>query len=178
MSLFDYAEFLEELKNHSDETKREIYEKWIKISNVQKLEDEPFYEYLMQFEAVPYNVPEELEEDFDWNLLLRLCAASFSSHYKLALPNDDSFNKNIAELEITVSSGDQTVTKNISELWSFQILRMHEIYLEEQINLYTLACEDEAEQNCIESEKKERVKLYNFNKLKIKKSLLRNSLLK
>lgn len=178
MSMFDYREFLEEMKNNSDETKRAIYEKWIKISNAQKLEDEPFYEYLMQFEAVPYNVPEELEEVFDWNLLLSLCAASFSSRYRLALPDEDSPNKSIAELEITVSSGDQTVTKKISELWSFQILRLYEIYLEEQINLHTLQLEDTSENNCIAGERKERIKLYNFNKLKIKNSLLRNSLLK
>lgn len=177
MSMFDYKYFLESLKDHSDESKRTLYQDWIKISKAERLEDEPFIEYLEEFEPLPYNYPEEWKDDFDWELLIRLIAASFSSNYNLTMPDEDSPDDKKCELAITVSSGDQTVTKKISELWSFQILRLYEIYLEEQIKLYTIQHEDESEKDCIETDRRDRIKLYNFNKMKIKNSLLRNSLL-
>jgi len=48
--------------------------------------------------------------------------------------------------------------KTVSELRSFQILRLYEIYLEEQMNLHALKAEDENEKNTIDQEREMRLK--------------------
>ena len=50
------------------------------------------------------------------------------------------------------------MVKTVSELRSFQILRLYEIYIEEQMNLHALKAEDENEKNAIEQEREMRVK--------------------
>jgi hypothetical protein len=61
-------------------------------------------------------------------------------------------------LYIAVKSGDQSVVKTISELWSFQILRLYEIYIEEQMNLHALRKEEESEKEAIDGERDSRLK--------------------
>jgi hypothetical protein len=46
----------------------------------------------------------------------------------------------------------------VSELRSFQILRLYEIYIEEQMNLHSLKAEDENEKNTIDAEREMRLK--------------------
>ena len=48
--------------------------------------------------------------------------------------------------------------KTVSELRSFQILRLYEIYIEEQMNLHALKAEDENEKNTIDQEREMRLK--------------------
>jgi hypothetical protein len=48
--------------------------------------------------------------------------------------------------------------KKVSELRSFQIQRLYEIYVEEQLNLQILKHEDENEKNAIEQERIMRLK--------------------
>ncbi|MEI7562884.1 MAG: hypothetical protein WCJ39_04180 [bacterium] len=48
--------------------------------------------------------------------------------------------------------------KTVSELRSFQILRLYEIYIEEQMNLHALKAEDENEKNAIDAEREMRIK--------------------
>ncbi len=97
-----------------------------------------------------------MKEDFDWDLLQRLILSSFSSDYELKaeLGKDD----NERELFIAVKSGDQSIVKKISELWSYQIQRLYEIYVEEQINLHILKSESEQEKNAIDQEREMRIK--------------------
>ncbi|MEI8252342.1 MAG: hypothetical protein WCG25_00995 [bacterium] len=47
--------------------------------------------------------------------------------------------------------------KTVSELWSFQVLRLYEIYVEEQMNLHALKAEDENEKNAIDQERSMRI---------------------
>jgi uncharacterized linocin/CFP29 family protein len=61
-------------------------------------------------------------------------------------------------LYIAVKSGDQSVVKKVSELRSFQVQRLYEIYIEEQLNLHILKEEDENEKNAIEQERIMRLK--------------------
>lgn len=112
---------------------------------------------MTRFEFVPFLTPDELGEDFDWGLLEKLVAGSFSSDYELKLDNE----KGDYELYIAVKSGDQSVVKTVSELWSFQMLRLYEIYVEEQMNLQILKKEDESEQGAIDSEREMRLKKWN-----------------
>ena len=133
LGLFDFKSFIEELR--WDEKKSESIIRYESVfgkmpNSIWKCSF--FKDYLRFFAPVKYTVPEGIKNDFNYDLLLRLTAASFSSEYKLSNTGLD------IELFITVASDNEKTTKSISELWSFQIFRLFEIYLEEQINLATL----------------------------------------
>jgi hypothetical protein len=66
-------------------------------------------------------------------------------------------------LYIAVKSWDQSIVKTVSELWSFQILRLYEIYIEEQMNLQILMNDKEEwwERDALISERQVRVKKWN-----------------
>lgn len=49
------------------------------------------------------------------------------------------------------------MVKTLSELWSFQVLRLYEIYIEEQLNMHILRGEDQ-EQGAIDAEREMRLK--------------------
>lgn len=158
--LFDYSDFIKELKNNNE--KRECVEMYSKYYGSQddiNIEDTPFYkDYLSKFE-VPFNVatPEELEDDFDWDLLIKLVAGSFSSKYDLLLDEGSQETIPKVHLYITVRSRDQKVTKDIFELCSFQIIKLFNIYIEEQMNLFSLKAEDKEEVTAILEEQNMRL---------------------
>jgi len=102
-------------------------------------------------------VPEELKGDFDRELLQQLVVGSFSSDYEIKKLEGKEGAEG-RDLYIAVKSGDQSVVKTVSELRSFQILRLYEIYIEEQMNLHALKAEDENEKNAIDSERDLRIK--------------------
>lgn len=154
MLLFNFQDFISEMRDKDD--KREIIEKYEKLYGPIQgdIYDQVRYtDYLRNFAFAPYLTPEELGDDFDRELLQRLVLGSFSSDYELR----PSPEKNGNELYIAVKSGDQSVVKTVSELWSFQVLRLYEIYLEEQLNLHILKGEED-EQGAIESERATRLK--------------------
>ena len=146
--LFNFQAFVAEMREKED--KKEIvekYEKW--FGPVQgEIRDQQWYkEYLINFANHSFKVPEELQEEFDWKLLLQLVGGSVSSE---CLFEKDS-QEEAAEWELTISvkSGDQSVVKKVSELWSFQIMRLYEIYVEEQMNLHILIKEEEKDAEAI-----------------------------
>ncbi|MFZ2150829.1 MAG: hypothetical protein WAZ12_04100 [Candidatus Absconditicoccaceae bacterium] len=152
--LFDFQAFVAELREKED--KKQIIEKYEKLFGEIKggIKDQAWYtEYLYLFPNLDYIAPEELKDDFDWELLEKLVVGSFSSDYELK----DDKNKGGKELYIAVKSGDQSVVKTVSELWSFQVLRLYEIYVEEQMNLHALKAEDENEKNAIDQERGMRI---------------------
>lgn len=153
--LFDFQAFIEELREKPE--KKQIVEKYETLFwPIQwDLKDQTRYtEYLIKFEPLPYETPEELKNDFDRDLLQQLVIGSFSSDYELKKEE----GKNEKELYIAVKSGEQSVVKTVSELRSFQILRLYEIYIEEQMNLHSLKAEDENEKNTIDAEREMRLK--------------------
>ncbi len=144
--LFDFQAFIEELREKPD--KKQIVEKYEKRVWPIKggVKDQIWYtEYLVNFQSHPYKMPNELKNDFDWNLLQQLVIGSFSSDYELKKIE----NEELRDLYIAVKSGEQSVVKTVSELRSFQILRLYEIYVEEQMNLHALKYEDDKEKNAI-----------------------------
>lgn len=149
--LFDFNCFISSLRNKPEKRSTiEEYESYYGIMP-EKIEETQFYiEYLSKFE-IPDEIiehlqlPEELVENFDWKLLCKLILSSLSSECYFTLPNED----NKVDLIIKVRSGDSVVIKSLSELWSFQILRLYEIYVEENINLCKLKAEDERERDAI-----------------------------
>ena len=153
--LFDFQAFIEELREKAE--KKQIVEKYESLFGPIQgdIKDQIWYtEYLTKFEPLPYNVPEELQNDFNRDLLEQLVLGSFSSDYELKKEE----GKKEKELYIAVKSGDQSVVKTVSELRSFQILRLYEIYIEEQMNLHALKAEDENEKNAIDAEREMRIK--------------------
>ena len=151
--LFNFQSYIEELRNKEDKKKVvEDYENsYGKIAG--SIQDQIWHkEYLKKFQYKEYHVPSELSNDFDWELLFQLVLGSFSSTYMYTKKEASLY-----ELEIEVKSGNQPVIKTVSELWSFQILRLFEIYIEEQMNLQTLMKTDKEENRALTSERNHRL---------------------
>lgn len=157
--LFNFKEFVEELRNNED--KKDIIEKYEDVygSLVDKdYTEQPFYtDYVAHFEIDELmehvKLPEEQPYVFDYKLLFQLVLASFSSDYMLV--HIDETNQE--RLRITVTSGGQSIVKDLDELWRYQILRLFEIYFEEQMNLATLIKDNEDEEDAITCERETRV---------------------
>ncbi|MEF2175838.1 MAG: hypothetical protein V3575_05175 [Candidatus Absconditabacteria bacterium] len=177
--LFDFHSFVEELKENQE--KKEViskFEKYFGPITGDIYEQNWYLDYISKFQVKEYLVPQELEPDFDWDLLIRLVAGSFSSDglldYKFKEGTDGEKDlESLPEFIISVQSGDQVVVKKISELWGFQILRLYEIYIEEQLNLQILTAEDEKEKEAIEGQRVSRLNrwtlvLENLEKEKLK----------
>ena len=106
--------------------------------------------------------------------MFRLVFGSLSSEYSLDIIDDWKENPEVVptlRLSIIVSSGQQEITKQLDELWSFQILRLFEIYVLEQLDLAILKKEDEDNEEGIEDERVEKLKLYSKKKLMIFKEV-------
>ena len=157
--LFDFPAFIEELREKED--KKEIVEKYEKYFwKIQwDIKDQVRYkDYLSKFSFQSYLTPEDLDDDFDWDILEKLVIWYFSSDYELKQDKDEWW-----ELYIAVKSWDQSIVKTVSELWSFQILRLYEIYIEEQMNLQILMNEEDEdnEKEALISERQVRLKKWN-----------------
>ncbi len=158
--LFNFQAFVEELREKAEKKQIvEKYEKYLWPITGDFDQQEWYTQYVSKFDTQEYKVPEELKGDFDRIFLQQLVLASFSSDYELKKSPDDKDNDEaLKDLYIAVKSGDQSVVKTVSELWSFQILRLYEIYIEEQINLHALMYEDEKEKTAIQQERDMRLK--------------------
>ena len=149
--LYDFSSHIQELQDDPNKKENTLdkYTRYFGSLDGMDLHGTLFFKkYLDKFEF-PFllSTPEDIEEDFDWDLLVKLIAGSFSSNYDLAL--DEEWKKNPNEMPkahiyITVTHGKETVTKDIEELWCFQVLRLFEIYVEEQMNLFSFMAEEKA----------------------------------
>jgi len=153
--LFDFQAYIAELREKAE--KKQVVEKYEKAFGpvTGGIKDQVRYkEYLINFKPEKMMVPEELKEDFDWDMLVQLVSASFSSE---CVVEKDKEKDNQLDLVISVKSGDQTVVKRLGELRSFQVMRLYEIYIEEQMNLQVLINEDEKEKAAIISQRQARI---------------------
>ena len=155
--LFDFQRFVEELReNENKQDIIETYEKNFGSLKDKDYSDLPFYKnYLVKFGIdedlkQKIEVPEDLVDDFDYDLLLKLVLGSFSSEYQFIFEDDTDSVK----LFISVKSEGQSITKRLGELWSFQIYRLFEIYMEEQMNLANIMEESEEDGECVGMERK------------------------
>lgn len=87
-----------------------------------------------------------------------------STNYELA--NDPETN--IPDLLITISDENQSITKNLADLWSFQVLRLYEIYVEDHMSAQTMFAEEEqaikngeTQTNAIQAERETRLRKRN-----------------
>ena len=171
--LFEFITFVEELKENP--AKKWLVEKYSSLveplDNVESFESLRLYkDYLSLLPAFPYSVPDELKNDFDWDLLLQLIMSSFSGTVDIAW----SKNNDLLDVYITVSTTDDegritTTVKTISELWSFQILRLFEIYVLENLEMQCLRSEDKSELSIIDEDRRERIVKAKMLKLKYSK---------
>lgn len=153
--LFNFQTFVAELRENAE--KKEVIEKYEKFFGPieGELVDQAWYkEYVTSYPSTAYQAPEEITQDFDWALLMQLVAASFSSDGLI----ESIEGQELPEFVISVQSGDQVVVKKISELRGFQVLRLYEIYAEEQMNLQILIAEDEKEKEAILAQRESRLK--------------------
>lgn len=155
---FDFKKFIEKLKKN-DAKKGFIIEyekKWGKATSLYK---QAWYkEYLKKIKmyVILPNVFSEGGENIDWDLLTALIFASFSSNatYKI-IPKIDEL---LVDIEVKVTNDDQTVVKNMSSLFLFQIARLFEIYTEEQMQLHDLKKRYKKEKISITNKRKELIK--------------------
>ena len=162
MLLFNFEEFISEMREKED--KKEIIESYEAIYwpiQWDIYQQEWYKNYLANFEYVPYHTPEEMAEDFDRNLLQKLILGSMSTNYELA----NNPETNIPDLLITISDENQSITKNLADLWSFQILRLYEIYVEDHMSTKTMFAEEqqaikngETQTNAIQAERDTRLR--------------------
>ena len=177
---FDYNEFLEEMKKHPNKPndKKTVlkYEELFGSQEGLSVRDQPFYkDYLSQFK-IPFKVsiPVDGPEDCDWDLLLRFIFGSLSSRYALQLEKEWKENPQIVpkvQLSITVTSGDQQIRKYLDDLWDFQIRRLFEIYLLEQMDLAILLKDEEDAEEGIEFEREEKIRTYRKKSLMVFKEV-------
>lgn len=180
--LFQFDAFVEESleseKHHDSIVK---YGKAFENLQDMALEDTTFYkDYLSKFDVSGFEIkaPEELKDDFDFELLTRLIAASFSSDYVLSLDdtwkdNPDASDEPLANVTIFVETNNKSQKKTLQELWSFQVLRLFEIYLIEQIDLAVVYAEggkDEDGVNGVTMERLKRLKKFEEQKQLLLKS--------
>ena len=165
-NLFDYNIFIQELKKNKD--KKGILEKYSKYygpqENVSIYDTALYKDYLSKFD-IPFKlvVKKEIEDTFDWDLLLRLVAGSFSSEYDLLFDENSRHSIPKVHLYISVSRNNVNITKELSELWSVQVIRLFEIYLEEQMNLFSLMKENnEKDKEPILEEQRMRISWFNM----------------
>lgn len=144
---FDFNMYISDLRDNPEKKETvEKYEKhfWEITGDIQ--DQIWFKEYVSNYSIHDYKVPVETQEDFQWDILMKLVAASLSSDWFLEYATEED---TLPEFVISVQSGDQLVVKKVSELWGFQIARLFEIYIEEQMNLQILIAEDENEKSAI-----------------------------
>ena len=162
MLLFNFEEFISEMREKED--KKEIIEAYEAIYwpiQWDIYQQEWYKNYLANFEYVPYHTPEEMAEDFDRKLLQKLILGSMSTNYELA----NNPETNIPDLLITISDENQSITKNLADLRSFQILRLYEIYVEDHMSTQTMFAEEqqaikngETQTNAIQAERDTRLR--------------------
>lgn len=165
--LFDFRKFVDELRKDEEKEKtiKGFEEKYGSLKDKDYM-DLPFYkDYLCKFKIPAglmkrIKVPPEIAEDFDYELLLRLVIGSFSSSY--SLEHDDKTDKE--RLLICVTSNAESVAKYLDDLWSFQVLRLFEIYFAEQMDLASLWKSSKEEKSSITAERK--LRLQRFEKKK------------
>jgi hypothetical protein len=169
--MFNFQAYIATLREQPDKKGIvEKYEKYYGPMNGDMREQYWYKSYLSNFEYIPYAVPAYLQNEFDWEVLLKLVAGSFSTRSKL------KFSEDVPTFNIEVHSMESAVDKNVGELFSFQIIRLFEIYIEEIINLQTFMESDENERIAINRFRAIKMNEWNVHLVTARTELLLNNL--
>ena len=162
--MFNFKNIIADLKEkHEGEEKFEKFIEGFDENSV--IEDMPFYkDYVSKFDVERafdgFNltaVENELLTKDDMFLLSRLILASFSSSYDILYDKQS----NSIDFSVSVTSGEQSITKKISEIWSFQIMRLFDIYINEQIEI---SIEDYDSEELEDLKEQQKIRLMVFEK--------------
>lgn len=138
---------------------RKIKKYWGKdLREYKAIEEMPFYvEYLSKFNGTHCDYDKgDMEDAFDFDLLFRLVAGSFSSSWRFEYSKEEKAFR----LAIDVSAGTKRVRKYLDSLFAFQIKNMYAIYLQEQISLDLLGREENMEKEIVDSTRNDRLEKY------------------
>ena len=151
--MFNYDNFSKKICADPEKEERiKKYEEKYGIGKGSIIEDHPFYtNYLSKFNTcfeliTPDDVVMGPQE---WDLLARLVYGSFSSSYSFIL--DEEWKRNPTDkirVHLCISTNDNQgkhASKRLDELFSLQVERLFEIYVNEQIELLTLHDKEEEE---------------------------------
>ncbi len=168
---FDFKEFLQEPDKELSETMVQ-YEKYtgIDLTKVDWIESLPFYrDYLAHFDTDDLQIkgPGFFEYEFDYDLLFRLIAGSFSSGW-----NFEYHDGSLPRLAIRVSANNKEVNKYLDDLWGFQIARMYEIYIKEQLNLEVVMYENVRERDIVVDQRRRVLEMYDERMAKYRRKKL------
>lgn len=142
---YNYSRLLKCFKANPE--KKHIVEKWEKHLSEKFVSDEIFYGYLNKFKAIKINVPDKMKNVFDWELLLKLIAASFSCDYDIVFPDVTEVEMSktkltVPDLIIFMDGKECKVPINVSELDQMQIIRLFDIFCLEQNQIHKLMLEE------------------------------------
>lgn len=171
MSLFDTQLYWDEMRENADLKKRNIIRKYEalfgSLKNVDIRQTHFYRNYLSKFNF-PFRVstPEDLEDDFDWDLLQRFIVGSYSSKMRLEINQEwlkNPTNDIVVDIFIIVTKEGRIIEKKLEELWAFQIYRLYKIYIEEQMSMLVAVYVKEDEND---SEEDEEVTEYDVSNIK------------
>lgn len=168
-ALFNFQETISNLREKVANSELENEEMYFQrlldtITEKTELEDMNFYkDYLSKFDVEHFLEDFELNydpilEEFktDFPLLVKFVAASFSSTYDLKY---DALTDKVV-LTIHVEMPNQSVSKQLDELWMLHIYKIFQDYFKEQLNLAAIYDEDEDEREDIGAERTEKLELF------------------
>ena len=152
--IIDFQEHLSLLKE--DPEKKDIVEKYEKNywTIVWGIKDQIRYkDYVSQFSPVQIALPLSSKDDFDWELFIQLVASSLSSECALIPVEWD-----VPQLSISVDSSGSIITKKVDELYWFQVFKLYQIYIEEQLSMQNHIAESEWEKEEVTNQRNFRIK--------------------
>jgi len=173
--IFKFKDFVKEsLKKKKTRASFLKYGKYFGSLVGTPLEDTNFYKnYLSKFDVSGWRVacPYGLEKDYDYELLIRLIVASFSSDYELHL--DERWRASpvgppLVDICLFARSEVSSAKKFLQDLSPTQIYTLYDIYLREQIDISSLYAEESArdrrEGDAILIERRMKLKKYEMRK--------------
>jgi len=149
-----FEDFIEAIKKGGEEDQKVIKEYEETFGPISpNLEEQLWYkDYVGKFKPIKYKVPETIKDKYDWDFLLQLVMASFSSEGILEFEDGEE----LPELAISVYHGDKHILQRVSGLMSFQVFDVIRIYIKEQMQLQVLT-KDEKERPIVESQRESRL---------------------
>lgn len=167
---FNYSRLIASLRSRSKRGNAiNVYEEVVGPLCQVPITEEIWYKELVKpFRAFDAFVkPEEFENEFNWGLLAQLAACSISCEVGF------NYQEGKVHMIIHVHNSNRTVVKSLDELWFFQVSRLHQIFIEEQINLCRLSYENEQERRAIHQLKKVMIDKWNY---RIEEICLKNTM--
>ena len=104
-----------------------------------KLEETEIYKRHLSLFKIPdwlkIEVPEDLEDDYDWDMLILFIVASYSSDFIL---KPDRESPDMTRLLIQPDQANGSALFDLNNVWHFQVEKLYKIYIAEQMDILCL----------------------------------------